>query len=77
MKARIKRAFLLFATPTILTISAFSQSSDGVVAWWKFDEGSGNIATDSVTGRNDTILAPRDVPEIGPGFSTQSVRAAV
>lgn len=56
MMAWPKKAFFLLAAATILTISAFSQSSDGVVAWWKFDEGSGNIATDSVTGRNDNIL---------------------
>src|SRR6202035_5352995 len=97
MRTWLKPAFLLLATTMTLAIPAFSQTNDDVVAWWKFDEGSGNIATDSVTGRNDSILnhhawakgvsgtglkfdgfttlidlTPKDVPDIGPGFSIEA-----
>jgi hypothetical protein len=97
MKTWLKRALFSFAPVITLTISAFPQASHSVVAWWKFDEDGGNIATDSVSGRSDNILnhhswskgvsgtglkfdgfttlidiAPKDVPEIGSGFSIEA-----
>ena len=41
---------VLFPGPAALA------QSDGVVASWKFDEGTGNIATESVSGGHDAIL---------------------
>lgn len=97
MKAWLNRALLLLATTITLAIAVFSQVSDGVIAWWNFNEGSGNIAANSIVGRDDSILnhhtwpkgvsgtglkfdgfttlidlAPKDVPEIGPGFSIEA-----
>jgi len=43
-------AGLLFAGPVR------AQQPNGLVAWWKFDEGHGNKAYDSVGGYSDTIL---------------------
>jgi hypothetical protein len=31
-------------------------AKDGLVACWKFDEGKGNVAIDSISGKEDTIL---------------------
>ncbi|MHC4676028.1 MAG: LamG domain-containing protein, partial [Planctomycetota bacterium] len=38
----------------ICSASAFA-ADDGPVAWWKFDEGKGKVAIDSVTGKEDAI----------------------
>ena len=43
---------------TALALPAFSQTSDGLVSQWKFDEGTGNTATDSISGHSDAILNP-------------------
>lgn len=43
---------LLMVSP----LSAISQAIQGPVAWWKFNEGSGNVARDSASGTQDAIL---------------------
>jgi hypothetical protein len=30
-------------------------AEDGLIAWWKFDEGNGRVAVDAVSGREDSI----------------------
>lgn len=54
-RARLTRQVLL-AFLVLFPATAGLAQSDGVVAWWKFDEGAGNIATESVNGSHDTIL---------------------
>jgi hypothetical protein len=39
----------------LCTLSAFAASKTGLVAWWKFDEGKGNVAFDDITGKKDAI----------------------
>src|SRR5690242_16645578 len=39
-----------------LTVPAFSQKRGTPVAWWKFDEGRGDLAQDSASGSSDRIL---------------------
>jgi len=45
---------LLFLAP-MLFFPAVHAQSDGVVAWWKFNEENGGFAEDSITGRHDPI----------------------
>jgi hypothetical protein len=51
-----KKAALLFVAAMVLVSSAIAQQNDGLVAWWKFDEGSGNVVSDSVSGHRDNTL---------------------
>lgn len=53
---RIWTVALLALLLTALALPAFSQTSDGLVAQWKFDEGAGNTAADSISGHQDAIL---------------------
>ena len=47
---------VIFAlTVLLLSIPLFAQNS-APIAWWKFNEGSGDIARDEVSGVNDRIL---------------------
>lgn len=71
----------LVAVPLQSTIAA--TQNDGVVAWWKFNEGTGNVAEDSASGRRDNILNhhqwAKGVSEAGlkfDGFTTVIERAA-
>src|ERR1700730_9978101 len=50
-----QKVILAFAAALFLTSSTVAQS-DGLVAWWKFNEGTGNVAEDSVGGHRDNIL---------------------
>jgi hypothetical protein len=45
---------LVFIYCLLAAAGAFA-GDDGMVAWWKFDEGQGRSALDSVTGRRDEI----------------------
>ncbi|MHC4364720.1 MAG: LamG domain-containing protein [Planctomycetota bacterium] len=59
-------------------------AKDGLVAWWKFDEGKGNVTIDSISGKEDTILRNfKYVPGVSgtgvkfDGFTTHIRRKAV
>ena len=51
----VKQLLFLLASAMLLATTATAQS-DGVVAWWKFNEGTGNTAEDSAGGNRDLIL---------------------
>jgi len=51
----LPRVILALATTVFITVSVAAQN-DGVVAWWKFNEGAGNTAEDSASGHGDSIL---------------------
>jgi hypothetical protein len=46
----------LTAMAALLLIGLAAAQDKGPVAWWKFDEGSGNAAQDAVSGGHDNIL---------------------
>jgi Concanavalin A-like lectin/glucanases superfamily len=52
---KLSRNVFFLLVPIVLAASATAQS-DGVVAWWKFDEGTGNVAVDSASGHRDQIV---------------------
>ena len=56
MPGRCSTIASLFLVLTALPLVASPQGGRGPVAWWKFNEGSGNIALDSASGTQDTIL---------------------
>ena len=77
-----QKVILAFAAALFLTSSTVAQS-DGLVAWWKFNEGTGNVAEDSVGGHRDNILNRhqwvKGVSDAGlkfDGFTTVVERAA-
>lgn len=37
-------------------VSGAKASEEGPVAWWKFDEGEGTVAIDTVSGEKDPIM---------------------
>jgi Concanavalin A-like lectin/glucanases superfamily len=55
-----RRVWILNLICLALVLTASSRpmlaQSQGLLAWWKFDEGSGRSTTDSVTGKHDEIL---------------------
>jgi hypothetical protein len=51
-----KQLTLLLTAALFLVPRTSSQRSSDVVAWWKFDDRRGNVATDSVSGHADNIL---------------------
>ncbi len=51
----VKQLCLLLATIVFLATVSAAQN-DGVVAWWKFNEGAGDTVVDSLSGKRDTIL---------------------
>ena len=62
--------------------TAFANDA-GLVAWWKFDEGQGRVAVDSVSGKEDTIARTYCyLPGVSgtavkfDGFTTHIVRKA-
>lgn len=55
MRPSRKFLLLLLLISTPLAATATAQSA-GVVAWWKFNEGTGNQAVDSASGYRDPIL---------------------
>jgi len=55
----MRQAFLImsFITTLALLLPTVAFAVDNVpIAWWKFDEGQGKIALDSVVGKEDAIL---------------------
>jgi hypothetical protein len=40
----------------VLAVPALTQTNNGVVSWWRFDEGSGDVAMEALAGRYDAIL---------------------
>ena len=49
-------AALLFAL-----LATASHAQDGLLGYWRFDEGSGDVATDSSdNGNNGIIIAPEE-----------------
>jgi hypothetical protein len=97
LKSPFRVLLLLTAVLLLTVLAAPAQTHDVVVSWWKFDEGSGNTAIESMAGRRDNILnnhswptgvsgsglhfdgfttaidvAPKDLPQIGPGFSIEA-----
>jgi concanavalin A-like lectin/glucanase superfamily protein len=83
MRTNIVKQFpFLLATAMFLAAAAAAQN-DGLVAWWKFNEGTGNIVADSVSGQHDALLNhyqwAKGVSEGGlkfDGFTTVIERAA-
>lgn len=76
------KVILAFAAALFLATSTVAQN-DGIVAWWKFNEGTGNVAEDSTGGHRDNILNHhqwvKGVSEAGlkfDGFTTLVERAA-
>jgi len=53
-----KLSYLIFATFLfcILLTSTTKAAETGLVGWWKFDEGSGNVAMDSSDNNNEMTL---------------------
>ncbi len=51
----LPRVILALTTTVFITVSVAAQN-DGVIAWWKFNEGAGNTAEDSASGHGDSIL---------------------
>lgn len=49
------RSILILLASIVLAATASAQSG-GVVAWWKFDEGTGSVAVDAASGHRDPIL---------------------
>ena len=56
MKTNIGKQLALLVATVVLLATASAAQNDGVVAWWKFNEGSGDFVVDSQTGKHDTIL---------------------
>ena len=40
---------------TLCSVCAFAASKTGLVTWWKFDEGKGKTAIDSISQKEDSI----------------------
>ncbi len=77
------RKVILSLMATIFSGAVASAQNAGLVAWWKFDEGSGSLAEDSVSGHRDSIINHhkwvKGVAEGGlkfDGFTTVVERAA-
>ncbi|HEX4022661.1 MAG TPA: LamG domain-containing protein [Acidobacteriaceae bacterium] len=56
MYRRLWKIASLFLVIAAVVTPAMSQQNNGLVAWWKFDKGIGNVAADSVSGSQDIIL---------------------
>ena len=77
------RVILLFYLSLTVSNLSFAFGEEELIAWWKFDEGKGKAALDSVSGEKDEIL--RNfwyIPGISgtavkfDGFTTQIMRKA-
>ena len=73
----LSAVMLSFFSPLVIA------TDDGLAAWWKFNEGKGDVAVDSVSGKEDAILRNfRYLPGISgtavkfDGFTTRIVRKA-
>ena len=55
MKKRLLFVMLLTVCVVIVTIVFAQVHSEGMIAYWKFDEGSGSVAPDSVNGNHGSI----------------------
>lgn len=83
MRANIAHQVILALTAAVFLNTSTVAQTDGVVAWWKFNEGTGNVAEDSAGGHRDSILNhhqwAKGVSEAGlkfDGFPTVIERAA-
>ena len=47
MKTNIGKQLALLVATVVLLATASAAQNDGVVAWWKFNEGSGDFVVDS------------------------------
>ena len=47
-----------------VALSASAAEEQGLVAWWKFDEGAGKQAIDAATNQKDRIVTPRWIPGV-------------
>jgi Concanavalin A-like lectin/glucanases superfamily len=54
--AQVKLRRAVFLLVPIFLVAVAGAQSDGVIAWWKFNEGSGNVVEDSASGHRDPIL---------------------
>ncbi len=53
----MQRTHLLLASTILLTLAACTQAQDpDLLAWWKFDDGTGTIAVDSSGNGNDGLF---------------------
>ena len=51
----VRKVFLALTATISLAANATAQK-DGIVAWWKFNEGNGSFAEDSASGHRDRII---------------------
>jgi hypothetical protein len=51
-----RQSIILTLAEVLLLVSSAAAQNEGPVAWWKFDEGMGNIAADSAGGHRDTVV---------------------
>jgi hypothetical protein len=65
-----KTLLLSIAVCLFISSSAFANLNDGLVAHWAFDEGSGNIAYDTVGGNNGTL-------QNGPTWTAGVINGAI
>ncbi len=56
MSYRLSSILSIAIVVATLAAPAMAQEDTGPVAWWKFNEGAGNVALDSVGGSHDVIL---------------------
>src|SRR5579871_3238775 len=56
-KPSVTEVRLIYGLLILICLSHIAVAQDrGLVAWWKFDEGSGNFAFDSASQRRDEVL---------------------
>jgi len=60
-----KRTFLLVSFLLLLgvVLSSTASAADGLIGWWKFDEGAGTTAKDSSGLGNDGLFGPEGAPQ--------------
>lgn len=56
MSVRTRNAVYLFALAISLVLRTFAQQTTSPIAWWKFDEGTGDKVRDGAGGFEDQIL---------------------